>query len=198
MTTNQLVDLKRYHSENANRYAELMSIVQDLKEASLHFHAGELACAAENPSYSTQLLAKAHWLAGATLYGRAFKVEGRTVERASLVGQMRPEVQKFHRWLLRMHDQHISDSANVAEDVIPTVGRMNGDTGVGYLGVRMINPRQSVMQQCFKFISEIRKLIETEASVAYRRFKSEAEMLDDRFLSSLPTAKRVQPQMRDR
>lgn len=198
MTITQPVDLKRYHSENANRYAELMSIVQDLKEASLHFHAAELACASENPSYSTQLLAKAHWLAGASLYGRALKVEGRYVEREALMGQMRPEVQKFHRWLLKMHEQHISDSANVADEVIPTVGRINGDTGVGYLGVRMINPKQSLMQQCFKFISEIRKTLETEVSVAYRRFKAEAEMLDDRFLSSLPTAKRVQPQMRER
>jgi hypothetical protein len=198
MTTHQPVDLKRYHSENANRYAELMSIIQDLKEASLHFHAGELACAAEKPTYSTQLLAKAHWLAGASLYGRAFKAEGRYVEREALIEQMRPEAQRFHRWLLKMHEQHVSSSAAAADEVIPTVGRVNGDTGIGYLGVRTINPRQSVMQQCFKFISEIRKALETEVAVAYRRFKAEAETLDDRFLNSLPTVKRVQPQMQER
>lgn len=193
--TNQQVELKRYHSENANRYAELMSIVQDLKEACLHFHAGELACASENQSYSTQLLAKAHWLAGATLYGRVFRAHGRTFERENFINQLRPELQKFHRWLLKMHEQHIAHSVNLFDEVIPTVGRLNGDTGVGYLGVRVINPRQTVMQQCFRFAGEVRKAVEGEAQVAHRRFKAEAEMLDDNFLSSLPTAKKIFPQV---
>ena len=182
------IDLKRYHSENANRYADLMSMLQDLKESCLHFHAGEAVCAESHAhsNYSNQLLAKAHWLAGATLYGRVFNGEARAFDRHDFIMNLRADLYQFHGWLLDLHNKHMNHAVNLFEEVTPTISRGNGDTGVGYIGVRVINPGQSVMHQCFRFVREILRLLEVEAGAAYKRFRAEAEDLDDQFLESLP------------
>lgn len=184
------VDLKRYHSENANRYADIMLIIQDLREACLHFHAGEVVCAEihGNTPVDMQLQAKAHWLAGATLYGRVFTGFGRAFDRDFFIRSLRPDLVEFHLWLMQMHEKNVSALVNIFDEVTPTISRCNGDTGIGYIGVRVINPRQSVMHQCLRFVREILRLLETEAGLAYHRFQAEAEKLDDRFLQSLPPA----------
>ncbi len=182
------VDLKRYHSENANRYADLMSMIQDLKESYLHFHAGEISCSEVHGPVQTdrQLQTNAHWLAGATLYGRVFTGGGRAFNRDHFVNSLRPDLYGFHQWLLSMHDKHMSHAVNLFDEVMPTISRCNGDTGVGYIGVRVFNPQQSVLHQCLRFVREILRLLEMEAGLAYNRFRAEAEMLDDSFLQSLP------------
>lgn len=182
------VDLKRYHSENANRYADLMSMIEDLKQSHLHFHAGELTCPEGHVGRQLdgQLQSSAHWFAGATLYGRVFTGGGRAFDRSGFVHGLRSDLFDFHQWLLSMHERNVSHSVNLFDEMMPTISRCNGDTGVGYIGVRVFNPRQSVMHQCLRFVREILRLLELEAGVAYDRFRTEAENLDDSFLRSLP------------
>lgn len=182
------VDLKRYHSENANRYADLMSMIQDLKDSYLHFHAGEITCSEVHGSVQLdrQLQTNAHWLAGASLYGRVFTGSGRAFDRDHFVRSLRPDLYEFHQWLLTMHDKNMCHAVNLFDEVMPTISRCNGDTGVGYIGVQVFNPRQSVLHQCMRFVREVLRLLELEAGLAYSRFQAEAEMLDDSFLQSLP------------
>jgi hypothetical protein len=185
--------LARIDTEESRRYADALSIDQDLRFAADAF--GSLLDEEANPTGS--VTARSLLVAGLVAYARCFASGvrgGYSVDLQRIDGIING-ADAYHRWLLDVRNKHIAHSVNAYEQNVPTIvlsARDSGDRrilGSMYLRATLGGFARNDYEQAIWFITQVRGLVGSDLVVLERAMVAAAEALpiDELYVAPSPT-----------